>query len=524
MTSEQAPNDHAIPFLIGSDFDSRRNLAWRVELGEHSPTNPMIEGTMPWEDGGPMQHGTVLRDPLDGKWKAWGAAVPNGTLDRRLAYYESDDGVAWQRPQLELHPFGDHRKTNILLDFDSGGTLIYPNVMIDPNAPRQQRYEMYVLRRPEEPETDGIMRSVTGFTGADGRVSSERGVYRYYSADGIHWEPDVGPVLVNDPDPLRPDGTADGIFIYRQTDGSYVAYHKTLIASIPGGIIPFELGPGGCRILMRRTSLDGVQWSRPELAILPDWRDPGDTQFMELSVTEVSGGYVGLLTVYRAANQTLELQFAASRDGRYWWRPDRRPCVTVPPLGDYGGGMMWGTHHMISEDDHWHYYYSGVQGIHGDIFSTEASEIATKKGIPYKDMRHLNAEKLSRTPSELPQHGALCRATWRKGRLWALVPASGGNDEGWAISSEPMRRGELLEINARTYKDGRILAELVDYDGHVLKGFGRNECSGFSGDSMCAQLDWQGGRVSPTDECRARLILRRAMLYGMQMTGEPARV
>ena len=91
-----------IPFLIGADFDSRRNVAWRVELGQADPRNPLIEGDMAWNDGGPFQHGTVLRDPIDGKWKAWGTAVPNGTFDRRLVCYESDDGVIWRRPELEL--------------------------------------------------------------------------------------------------------------------------------------------------------------------------------------------------------------------------------------------------------------------------------------------------------------------------------------------------------------------------------------------------------------------------------------
>ena len=100
---------------------------------------------MPWDNGGPLQHGTVLRDPLDGKWKAWGAAVPNGTFDRRLVYYESDDGVDWQRPELELHAFGEYRKTNILLYFDSGGTLpstasefaALPDLSLENAEPRQ---------------------------------------------------------------------------------------------------------------------------------------------------------------------------------------------------------------------------------------------------------------------------------------------------------------------------------------------------------------------------------------------------
>lgn len=59
-------------------------------------------------------------------------------------------------------------------------------------------------------------------------------------------------------------------------------------------------------------------------------------------------------------------QFAASRDGRYWWRPDRRARVSQPPLGDYGGGMTWSTHHVVSDGDRIHYYYGGMEGIHGD--------------------------------------------------------------------------------------------------------------------------------------------------------------
>ena len=515
------------PFLIGEDFVRRRNVAWRVEIGR-TPDNPLLEPEMPWDDGHPFLHGTVLLDPTDGLWKAWGAAGQNDTRyrrqARRLAYLESENGIDWRRPELDLHPFGDYGRTNIVMDLDSGGNAIYANVFVQPEAPEAQRYRMFVLRRFGLPARDLGIQTIRGFTGPDGKESRSVGVYCYNSADGLHWEPDVGPVLVESADLLSASATTDGIFLYPESDGSFSAYHKVVIRGFPGSILPYESGPGATRILVRRTSKDGLHWDAHEPCIQPDWRDPNDTEFMEMAVTPVKGGYVGVLTVYRTSNQTLELQFAASRDGRYWWRPDRRACVEQPPLGDYGGGMMWGSHHMISEGDRWHYYYSGSQGIHGDIFSTEANEIAIEKGVPYRDIRQLNGERLSRTPSEIYQHGALCRATWQKGRLWALTPASGGNDEGWAVSSRPMRCGEFLEINARTYKDGQIVAELVDKDGQVIEGFGRNECRGFSGNSMCTQLDWQGGPAGPTDRCFVRLILRRAMLYGMQMPPEPTNV
>jgi hypothetical protein len=56
---------------------------------------------------------------------------------------------------------------------------------------------------------------------------------------------------------------------------------------------------------------------------------------------------VGLVTVYHLLNQTIDVQFAGSRDGKRWWRPDRRACLPLRSLGDLGGGMIWPMHPMI---------------------------------------------------------------------------------------------------------------------------------------------------------------------------------
>ena len=92
-------NIEPIPFLVGADFVERRNVAWRIEMGQPDARNPLIEPLMPWDDGETFMHGTVLRDPIDGLWKAWSTAAPIGTFDRRLVYYQSNDGVDWQRPE-----------------------------------------------------------------------------------------------------------------------------------------------------------------------------------------------------------------------------------------------------------------------------------------------------------------------------------------------------------------------------------------------------------------------------------------
>ena len=433
-------------------------------------------------------------------------------------YYESDDGIEWRRPGLDISRYDTYERTNILLDLDTGGTSFYTSVLVVPDAPGPQRYQMFVLRRPGEPEGFKGAEVVRGFSTLRGNDALVWGLYRYYSSDGCHWQPDVGPVLVEDTDVLRADGTSDGIFIYREVDGSFVAYHKTRIESFPGAIVPYEAHPAGCRVLVRRTSADGTDWSPHEPCILPDWRDQADTQFMELSVTPINGGYVGLLTVYRTASQTIELQFAASRDGRYWWRPDRRACVAQPPLGDHGGGMMWGTHHMIGEGDFLHYYYTGLEGIHGDMFSTEEAGLASEQGWRYRGLYPLHGEVLSRTPGIISFQGALCRATWRKGRLWALTTASGGNMDGFASTSTAMDQGEVLNINASTVNNGGISAELVGDGGRVPPGFGRDDCDGFSGDASTTRMTWRGNAACPADGLRVRFVLRSARLYGFEFT------
>ena len=118
----------SLPFVMPADFEDLQAVAWRVEQGEPDPANPLLVPEMPWDAGGVFSHGTVLRDPLDGIWKAWQVSTPvskpqgpgTWTHDRRLTYLESPDGVNWRRPSLSLVRWDGHEQTNILLDlFDA---------------------------------------------------------------------------------------------------------------------------------------------------------------------------------------------------------------------------------------------------------------------------------------------------------------------------------------------------------------------------------------------------------------------
>ena len=203
--------------------------------------------------------------------------------------------------------------------------------------------------------------------------------------NGQKWRAVEGPIKLN---------TTDSCFIYRFSDGQYVAYHKTEMPAFPGGLAPYDIADGGLRLIGRRTSEDGTTWSDPtRLVMTPDWRDPADTQFMELCPMEVPGGFIATLTVYHNHTQRIDLQLAASRDGIHWWRPDRRPALPNPPLGEYGGGMIFPMRRPVQDGDRIYVYYAGNESLHGDLYNT------TRSGP-----RRLKArgEILSRQSSSLP--------------------------------------------------------------------------------------------------------------------------
>ena len=130
-----------MPLMMPDDFAELRLCGWRVEPGTPDPHNPLIEGEMPWDRGGVGIHGSVFKDPLEGRWKAYLVCTPAETLPeeqpenqgkpwasenhahRRVCLFESEDGVNWTRPALHNVRFPGHPTTNILFDVDQWVSL-----------------------------------------------------------------------------------------------------------------------------------------------------------------------------------------------------------------------------------------------------------------------------------------------------------------------------------------------------------------------------------------------------------------
>jgi len=509
LALEAASTSQRLPLLMPDDFESLQLVSWRVELGVPDPGNPLLEPGRPWDAGGIMAHGTVLHDPIDGKWKAWQVSTPAEVrLDglttiheqqRRLTYLESGDGVHWVRPELSFVRWPSYDRTNILFDLDSGGTSVYASVLVDPTN-KEWPYEMFVMRGPLY---GGMKENKVGhLPGPQERL----GTYRYHSKDGKSW------ILTEGPLHAATGGGGDVSYVYRDSPGGpYYSYFKVYPKLREGDrIITYDNNPrGGLRSVARRSSPDGTHWGDETLVLTRDWRDPDYAQFLEVCPVKVEGGYVALVNYYDAAIQTMSLELAASRDGFHWWRPDRRAALPNPALGDYGGGMMWQMHHPIVEGGKMFVYYAGSEGIHGEIFDTRFKpriEVGNETVIGYQ------------TPT-LPFNTALCRASWDFDRLYALVSSAGGATVGEAVT-RPMRlAGSRVAVNVHVKQGGSLRAELQDEAGRACPGFSLEDCTPATGDQRRATFRWKGGERAPAGASRIRFELHRAFLYGYAATG-----
>ena len=483
--------------IFADDFEERHKLAWRGEHAQLDPNNPLLEPKYPWDSAVVCcGHGTALKDPIDGKLKIWSPSIAEdldlgrGETQFRLTYIESDDGVEWKRPELGICPFPGHEKTNILMDFDSGGRPTYASVFIDADANSEEPYEMFVFRDAYFRNKNLCVAGLGQQAGKDWLDALQKywGLYRYRSKDGLHWRPVEGPIKLK---------SGDTCYIHKDSELGYVAHHKDGLPAPPGGSVAYDIAPGEIRVNFRRTSPDGTDWTDRAFMMMADHRDMQGDQIMEVGRYPYRDGFIGLTGVYHATSQSLDLHFAASRDkGETWWRPiPRRACMPNAPLGEYGGGMYFPMRTMVEQEGRLYVYYAALDALHGDLYATD--------------------------PSWMHFHGAFCRASWEVGRMWAAVSAEGGMCPGYLTTRKLSdSEGKKLIVNAKTRPQGSVEAELLDESKKVIAGFSRADCRPIQGDEKFGVITWKGNTVCPKNAVHLRLWITKAFLYGFEWCAE----
>ena len=357
------------PVIFADDFAERDNIAWRVEPARDRSV--LLEPAFPWDGALVCKgHGTVLKDPRDGLFKGWFVSVEEdlayrrGRQEYRLVYAESRDGWQWERPPLDLCPYPGHRRTNILFDYAAGGRTSYASVLVDDDDVAEP-YQMFCFRDPGWKCPGGVPATVC--TAIDPPTASTGG----------RADPPARPAIRRRTlaARARPASSGDTLYVHRDPDGTYVSHHKRSIPNYPGARAPYDVDPEGSRSAYAATSADGAHWQPSTIAMTPDWLDQQGDQIMELGRHPYQGGFVGVTAVYHSRHQEMDLQVAASPDGRplSWWRPARRPCLPLAALGEYGGGLIWPTRTLVEDGDRWVLFYGATEGLHGDPYARDES-------------------------------------------------------------------------------------------------------------------------------------------------------
>lgn len=297
-------DDHAIPW--------RDNVAVTPVPAQKHPANPVLrrgaEGTP--DHGHAILYGSVLH--IGGKFRMWYLGMFETEIKagqapgwwRPMCYAESDDGIAWTKPELGLVEFNGNTRNNICRIESEVPSLAKVNdflsVIHEPHDPDpQRRYKCVYIAHPPFEDVRG---------GRSGIGPNERRWGAFIAAasrDGLNWN------VIGDR-PMNAGGErfeVSGIYRF----GNFYYAPGQLISPWSWRMDGSDIG----RVMLAYRSPDFVNWSRAKAT---SFARPG-----QLTATPITGQQthmgaglwnrgnvlVGLYGMWQDAEKKPE-------DGKYW--------------------------------------------------------------------------------------------------------------------------------------------------------------------------------------------------------------
>jgi hypothetical protein len=443
---------------------------------------PLMKLERPWESKG-IRFNVVMQD--EGKYRAWGYVDvgKKGTTppEFKACYFESDDGMNWQRPNLGQVEFGGNRNNNLCGGFDEAV------VFKDPTAPPEERYKAVTPSSIDRKAFDEYREKHPGANAwepralweaskPDGKVWCIRGSV---SPDGLHWT-----VL---PDPLSVEFSDTRITAcYDQILHKYVMYTRWWSVGPRTAKLPVDLsmnnwtGPGR-RSIGRSETADFRYFGVSQMIYepTPDM-GPADTLYTNCFTTipGAPGQRVMFPAVWHQDDDTTTVTMLSSSDGRVWQRVPGPAVLDTAPFGQWDGGCIFAEPNLVELPD-------------GSF------------ALPYVGFNF--PHKYARGQWEfLPGY-----AVWPKGRLVALEAPERGEFAMVAI----MPPGRKLLINAVTKRAGEIRVQVDGVAGRSL-----DECDPIIGDQYRKTVTWKDKSDIGQDEkkpIRLRFRMEKAQLFSL---------
>ncbi|MAE67079.1 MAG: hypothetical protein CMJ18_22695 [Phycisphaeraceae bacterium] len=303
---------------------------------------PVLTVETDWEREKGIQFFSVIRSKRDGRYRMWyqsgfkhrseaGEVIidnsVHGVWRKVVCYAQSDDGVNWVRPKLNLYLSKQFPGNNIVMDW-AGVLLECPSVIEDVDDPNPaRRYKMLVYHLdPDDPAgTGGCL---------------------FFSPDGLHFT-FTGHTF--------PSQDAECLW-YDRIHKRYVAFLKERC--------------GEQRIRMMSVSTDCESWTEPHVLFAPDTGDDKGTNFYQQSAFIMNGRCLGFVNIFDVTSQSSWLELAESPDGLSWYRlPGKSPVLKPGDIGSIdGGGVYCGLSEPIVDGDRtWVYYFAAPHRHDGRV-------------------------------------------------------------------------------------------------------------------------------------------------------------
>jgi hypothetical protein len=311
-------------FLDYRDHEIVDGFDRRLEPPRKHAGNPILVSDDPAEGDHISFYGSVIRRPADGLWQMW-YSVSSPKVGLALAYAESQDGIEWRRPALDVVDHNGRRTHLVFGEKPHGATVLYDQ---DEQRP-DWKYKLLAGAAPSH------------------RISAFR------SADGIHWfRAAENPVIGINPDcPMS---------LHRADDGRYVLYCRPCF---------------GDRRVSRRESWDLVHWSEPKIVVDQTPGDHPQTQFYGLGAIPYGAYEIGTLWIYHTEVTDMDFQkmrghqqpeFVYGRSGYAWHRATLGdPWIELGEEGSWEWGNIQPASAPVLLEDEIRFYYAATRTEHG---------------------------------------------------------------------------------------------------------------------------------------------------------------